>query len=324
MKAITGLSNFAQKYFALLIVIFVVVAYFVPQYFAWFGAYLTLLLGIVMFGMGLTLKLTDFKLVFVKPVPVLAGVAAQYLVMPFAAFGLAYLFQLPPELAAGLVLLGCVPGGTASNVMTYIAKGDVPLSICMTSISTVLAPIMTPLLLLLLAGQWMPVDPFAMFKSIFQVIIIPIALGLIVKRLFPKAVEKSLAALPLVSITAILIIGAAVVAANAGNIAVVTFPLVASIMLHNFIGLGLGYSVAKLLKLDARKKRAFSLEVGMQNSALSVQLATVHLNPLAAIPGVGGAIWHQISGPLIASYWSRKKVADIQEEEINAEPVKVG
>ncbi|WP_047985591.1 bile acid:sodium symporter family protein [Ornithinibacillus californiensis] len=323
MKAITGLSNFAQKYFALLIVIFVVVAYFVPQYFAWFGAYLTLLLGIVMFGMGLTLKLTDFKLVFVKPVPVLAGVAAQYLVMPFAAFGLAYLFQLPPELAAGLVLLGCVPGGTASNVMTYIAKGDVPLSICMTSISTVLAPIMTPLLLLLLAGQWMPVDPFAMFKSIFQVIIIPIALGLIVKRLFPKAVEKSLAALPLVSITAILIIGAAVVAANAGNIAVVTFPLVASIMLHNFIGLGLGYSIGKLLKLDTRKKRAVALEVGMQNSALSVQLATVHLNPLAAIPGVGGAIWHQISGPLIASYWSRKKVADIQED-IIAEPEKVG
>lgn len=314
MKIVTRLSEFAQKYFALLIIILVVVAYFVPTYFAWFGAYLTILLGIVMFGMGLTLKLSDFKLVFVKPMPVLAGLAAQYLIMPFTAFGLAYLFQLPPELAAGLVLLGCVPGGTASNVMTYIAKGDVPLSICMTSISTVLAPIMTPTLLLLLAGQWMPVDPIAMFKSIFQVIIIPIALGLIVKRFFPIAVEKSLAALPLVSIIAILIIGAAVVAANANNLSVVTFSLVASIMLHNIIGFGLGYLIARLLKLDAPKKRAISLEVGMQNSALSVQLATVHLNPLSAIPGVGGAIWHQISGPLISSYWARKKIEKEQDD----------
>lgn len=310
MKAITRFSDVAQKYFALLLIVFVVTAYFLPQYFAWFSFHLTLLLGIVMFGMGLTLKLEDFKIVFIKPLPVITGVMAQYVVMPFSAFFLAYILQLPAELAAGLVLLGCVPGGTASNVMTYIAKGDVALSICMTSISTLLSPIMTPTLLLLLAGQWMPVDAIAMFKSIIQVIIIPIALGLLVKRFFPVAVEKSLAALPLISILAILIIGAAVVAANTDNLSAVTFSLVLGILLHNIVGLALGYGIARMLKMDTPKKRAISLEVGMQNSALSVQLATIHLHPLSALAGVGGAICHQITGPLLASYWARKSMVN--------------
>lgn len=139
-----------------------------------------------MFGMGLTLKASDFKLVFTKPIPVLIGVVAQFSIMPTVAFVIAYLLKLPAEIAAGLVLLGSVPGGTASNVMVYLAKGNLPLSITMTSVSTLLAPIMTPLLLLIFAGQWLPVDPMSMFMSIVQVIVIPIILGLLVNKYFPN------------------------------------------------------------------------------------------------------------------------------------------
>ncbi len=159
MDVINKISNIAGKYFALIIIIFSVIAFLVPEWFSSFGSYITILLGVVMFGMGLTLKASDFKLVFTKPIPVLIGVVAQFSIMPTVAFVIAYLLKLPAEIAAGLVLLGSVPGGTASNVMVYLAKGNLPLSITMTSVSTLLAPIMTPLLLLIFAGQWLPVDP---------------------------------------------------------------------------------------------------------------------------------------------------------------------
>lgn len=306
MNTLAKISDIAAKYMSVFIIVVVLVAYYLPEYFAWLGGYLTILLGIVMFGMGLTLKASDFKIVLTKPLPVIIGMIAQYTIMPLSAFALAHLMNLPPALAAGLMLLGCVPGGTASNVMVYLARGDVALSIAMTSISTLIAPIMTPTLLLLLAGQWMPVDPVAMFMSIIQVIIIPIILGLLAKRLFPNIIEKSLAAVPLISIVAILIIGAAVMAGNAENIASAGILLFVAIIIQNMVGLALGYFLAYLCKLDYNKKKAVSLEVGMQNSALSAQLATVHLEPISALAGVGAAIWHQISGPIVASYWASK------------------
>src|SRR5699024_6824648 len=176
------ISSLAGKYFAFLVIIVAVIAYLIPDSFLFLGQYITILLGIVMFGMGLTLEPVDFKLVLTKPLSIIGGVLAQFIIMPLAAFIIAYLLKLPPELAAGLVLLGSVPGGTASNVMVYLARGNLPLSITMTSFSTLLAPIVTPLLLLLLAGQWLPVDPVSMFMSIIQVIIIPILLGFIVRR----------------------------------------------------------------------------------------------------------------------------------------------
>lgn len=192
MKTLEKISALAGKYFAVLVIIAAVISFIFPSVFLVFGSFITLLLGVVMFGMGLTLKPVDFKLVVTKPLPVIIGIAAQYTIMPLVAFGIAYLLRLPPELAAGLVLLGSVPGGTASNVMVYLARGNVALSVAMTSFSTMLAPIMTPLLLYLLAGQWLPVNPVAMFLSIIQVIIIPIILGFLVQRFFPVAVEKVL------------------------------------------------------------------------------------------------------------------------------------
>lgn len=308
MRILEKLSALAGKYFAVLVIFAAVIAYIFPSTFVVFGAYITILLGIVMFGMGLTLKPVDFKLVFTNPLPVIVGIASQYIIMPFVAFGLAYLLRLPPELAAGLVLLGSVPGGTASNVMVYLARGNVALSVAMTSLSTMMAPIMTPLLLYLLAGAWLPVDPIAMFMSIIQVIIIPIVLGLLVKRFFPVAVDKSVTVVPLISVTAILIIVTAVTAANAANVIAAGFLVFIAVFLHNGFGLLLGYTVALAMGLNENDRRAISIEIGMQNSGLGVTLATAHFTPLAALPSVWAAIWHNISGPILATFWANKAV----------------
>lgn len=261
-----------------------------------------------MFGMGLTLEAVDFKLIFTKPIPVLIGVLAQFSIMPLTAFAVAYAMNLPAEFAAGLVLLGSVPGGTASNVMVYLARGNLPLSITMTSFSTILAPIITPLLLLWLAGQWMPIDALSMFMSIVQVIIIPIVLGLIVRKIMPSFVDKGVKVVPLISVVAIMIIVSAVVSGNVETISSAGLLLFIAVFFHNTIGLLLGYYTARLLGLSESDRRAISIEVGMQNSGLGVALATTHFGPLAALPSALAAVWHNISGPVIASIWSKKKV----------------
>lgn len=309
MKILEKLSALAGKYFAVLVILTAVIAFIFPSVFVIFGSYITVLLGIVMFGMGLTLKPVDFKLVFTKPLPVIIGICAQYTIMPLIAFGIAYLLKLPAELAAGLVLLGSVPGGTASNVMVYLARGNVALSVAMTSFSTMLAPVMTPLLLFLLAGKWMPVNPVAMFMSIIQVIIIPIILGFLVQRFFPVAVDKSVSVVPLISVLAILIIVSAVTAANAENVITAGFLAFVAVFLHNGFGLLLGYLAALAMKLSEDDRRAISIEVGMQNSGLGVTLASAHFTPLAALPSVWGAIWHNISGPILATIWANKSIS---------------
>ncbi|TDL30789.1 bile acid:sodium symporter family protein [Jeotgalibacillus sp. S-D1] len=313
MNTLSKVSTIAGKYFAVWVIAAALLAFFVPGIFSAFGGYITILLGIVMFGMGLTLKPVDFKVVAKRPIPVVLGVLAQFVIMPLGAFTIAFVLNLPAQLAAGLVLLGSVPGGTASNVMVYLAKGNLALSVAMTSLSTLLAPIATPLLLLLLVGQWMPVDALAMFTSIVQVIIIPIVLGFVIQRLAPKAVEASLSVIPLISVVAILIIVGVVTGANGPNVISAGWIVFAAVFLHNGFGLLLGYLIALALGLKEDDRRAISLEVGMQNSGLGVALATAHFSPLAALPSVWGAIWHNISGPLLATIWSKK--ARVEEDD---------
>lgn len=308
MKLLETISSIAGKYFAVWVIAVATVAFFVPRPFIVLGSYIAILLGVVMFGMGLTLKPVDFKLIAKKPVPVLIGVATQYVIMPLVALSIAYLLGLPSELAAGLVLLGSVPGGTASNVMVYLAKGNLALSVAMTSLSTMLAPILTPLILLGLAGQWLPIDPVAMFISIVQIIIIPIMLGVFIRKTFPNTVEKSTTVVPLISVVAIMVIVAAVVSANVESITTSGLLIFSAVMLHNLIGLSLGYLVAFLMNLDESKRRAISIEVGMQNSGLGVALAAAHFGPLAALPNVIAAVWHNISGPILATFWSKRNV----------------
>ena len=314
MQQLEKLSGFAGKYFAVWVMAAAIIAFFIPDAFVFLGGYITILLGVVMFGMGLTLEPVDFKLMLTNPIPVIIGVLAQFIIMPLVALGIAYMMNLPPELAAGLVLLGSVPGGTASNVMVYLARGNLPLSITMTSFSTFLAPLVTPFLLLGLAGQWMPVNAMDMFLSIVQVIIVPIALGFIVKKIMPTAVDKSINVVPLISILAIVIIVAAVVSGNVDTIASAGFVLFIAVFLHNGAGLMLGYAAAWLSGLKESDRRAIAIEVGMQNSGLGVALATAHLGAMAALPSAIAAVWHNISGPILATFWSKRKTDDINKE----------
>ena len=266
------------------------------------------LLGVVMFGMGLTLNLNDFKIVFSRPKDVIIGCLAQFTIMPLLAWGLAIVFQLDEALALGVVLVGCCPGGTASNVITYLAKGDLALSVGMTGVSTLLAPLLTPLLTWALAGKSVDVDVAGMLLSILWVVILPIVVGLTVKWIWPKFTEKATDYLPAISSIAISLIVAIVIGANANKLMAGGLIIVVVVMLHNLSGLGLGYLIGRVLGLSEPKKRAISIEVGMQNSGLASSLATIHFAtyPLATIPGAIFSVWHNISGAMVA-YFYRKK-----------------
>ena len=266
------------------------------------------LLGVVMFGMGLTLNLQDFKIVFSRPKDVIIGCMAQFTVMPLLAWTLVRLFSLDEALALGVVLVGCCPGGTASNVITYLAKGDLALSVGMTGVSTLLAPFLTPLLTWALAGKSVNVDVVGMLLSILWVVIVPIVIGLIVKWLWPKFTEQATDYLPAFSSIAIATIVAIIIAANASKLLAGGMIIIVVVALHNICGLALGYLIGRLLRLTEPKKRAISIEVGMQNSGLASSLATIHFAayPQATIPGAIFSVWHNISGTIVAYFYTRK------------------
>lgn len=313
LRTLERLSSFFGNTFAIWVLLFAGAAFIYPEGFTWIADYIVWLLGIIMFGMGLTLSGEDFKEVARRPKDVAIGVAAQFIIMPLLAFGLASLLPLSPEVAVGVILVGCCPGGTASNVMTYLAKGDTALSVAVTSVSTVLAPVLTPSLILLFASQWLPVSPGALFMSIAQMIILPIVLGIVVKMLFGKKVEAGVKALPLVSVVCIVAIVGAVVGGSKEQIASTGLAIFAVVVIHNMLGLLLGYWVARLMKMSPPKQKAISIEVGMQNSALGAGLANVHFSPLAAVPSAIFSVWHNISGALVATYY-RKRAEKEQTE----------
>ena len=270
---------------------------------------ISVLLGIVMFGMGMATKLDDFKIVFSRPRDIALGCAAQFTIMPALAWCLARLFGLDEALTLGVVLVGCCPGGTASNVMTYLAKGDLALSVGMTGVSTVLAPFLTPALTLLLAGQTVKVDAVGMFVGILWIVILPIGLGLAAKRFFPKATERAVRFMPTVSSVAIAVIIALVIAANARHLATGGWTVLLVVILHNVCGLALGYLIAAALRLAEPKRRALCIEVGMQNSGLAASLAAAHFAayPMAAVPGAIFSVWHNVSGALVARLFARRR-----------------
>ena len=271
------------------------------------------LLGIIMFGMGMALKPVDFRIVLSRPRDVIIGCLAQFTIMPLLALALSWLFALDEALAVGVILVGCCPGGTASNVITYLAKGDLALSVGMTATSTLLAPVVTPSLVWLLAGKSVDVDVAGMLLSILWVVILPIVAGLTVKWLWPKFTEKATAYLPAVSSLAIAFIVLIVISANAHKLLVGGIVIVAVVVLHNLCGLGLGYLIGRLLCLPAPKRKAISIEVGMQNSGLASSLATLHFAayPMATIPGAIFSVWHNISGAIVARLYARNDKSDL-------------
>lgn len=310
MAFLERVASFAGRWFALLVLAGAVAGMLLPERTAALAPHIALLLGVIMFGMGLTMRPADFAIVAKHPTAVLLGVAAQFVVMPLLGWGIAHLFGLEPLLVVGMVLVGSSPGGTASNVIVYLARGDVALSVAMTSLSTLLAPLVTPLLVLGLAGSTLPVDAGGLFVSILEIVLVPVLLGLALRALAGRLVARVLPLLPLVSVGGIVVVVAAVVGANAGTVASTGLLLGAAVVLHNLCGLALGYGVGRATGLPESARRAVAIEVGMQNSGLASALAAAHFAPLAALPGALFSVWHNMSGALAATLWARRPTAE--------------
>lgn len=308
MKAFEKISDFFGKYMALIVLVIAALALFVPGSCLWVQtAWVNYLLMVVMFGMGLTLKLEDFKLVFTRPKDILIGCIAQFTMMPLLAFVLGKVFSLDAALLAGVVLVGTCPGGTSSNVITYLSKGDVALSVGMTSVNTLLAPILTPAITYLLLRTTVSVDPISMFLSIVKVVIIPITLGFIINKLFGKATQKLVKVLPSISVIAICLIVAAVVSHNSEKIMATGIIVFVVVILHNLLGYACGFGLGKLLHMSIPKTKAISIEIGMQNSGLATSLAGSAFPNLAmaTVPGAIFSVWHNISGAILANIYNR-------------------
>lgn len=321
MKTLERVSGFVGKWMAAIVIAVAALALFKPEACSWIStSWINYLLGVVMFGMGLTLKPSDFAVVFRRPKDVVIGAVLQFTLMPLIAYALTVVFRLPAELAVGVILVGTCPGGTSSNVMAYLSHGDVALSVSMTAVSTILAPIMTPLLTLLYAGKTVDVNVAAMFISVVEVVLLPIVIGFVVNYFFSKFTQKAVKALPLVSTVAIVMIVAAVVSANSARIMTSGALILAVVICHNLLGYASGYGLAKLLRLDTTKCRAISIEVGMQNSGLATSLAATHFAqyPLATIPGAVFSVWHNISGALLASFFNHQSAKQAEEQKTAA------
>ena len=304
MKTLKQISNFFGKYMSVIVLVVAAVSLFFPKSVSFIKTtYVNYLLMTAMFCMGITLKVEDFKVLFTRPKDIAIGAIAQFTIMPLLAFLLSLAFRLPPELAIGVILVGTCPGGISSNVITYLAKGDVPLSVGMTSVSTILAPLATPLLTLLYAGEKIDVNAVSMFISILQVVILPIVLGFIINKFFHKFVEHFKDVLPLISVVAVVAIVAAVVSANSQRLMQVGHLVVIVIIIHNTLGYMLGYFLGKVCKFNNAKCKTISIEVGMQNAGLASSLASTHFAymALAAVPGAIRSVWHCISGSIVAN-----------------------
>ncbi len=305
-------KEFFIKYMALIVLLIAIVALFAPQSALWIStSWINYLLMVVMFGMGMTLKPESFVLIFKRPKDILCGIFSQYTIMPLLALGLSRMFGLDEALTTGVILVGTCPGGTASNVITYFSKGDIALSVSMTSINTLLAPILTPLVTYLLLSTTVEVNIASMLLAIVNVILIPIVLGFIINRFFSAATQKMVDLLPVTSVVAICMIVATVVAHNAEKIYTCGFLVLSVVILHNILGYLCGFTFGKLLKMEPAKVKAFSIEIGMQNSGLATSLAASSFPTLAmaTVPGAIFSVWHNLSGAILAEiyrHWNDK------------------
>lgn len=314
-------SRLLARRASVFVVLTAVVTYFVPSLFEWVkGDVQTLILGFIMLTMGLTLTTQDFKVLFSRPLDILIGAAAQFTIMPLVAFGLAWLFSLVPAFAPyskamtiGILLVGCCPGGVSSNIMSYLCKGDVAYSVGMTCASTILAPLMTPLLMLWLAGAQIDVDALGMFKQILIVTIMPIAVGFFLnvwlgsKEVFSK-IQTVMPGMSVVGLACI--VGGVIttihepLVSNGIKLFLLTFGMVFA---HNSIGYLLGYGVGAMFHFNTAKRRTISIEVGMQNAGLGTNLATtffVATCPLSVVPCAISCAWHSISGTILAGLFA--------------------
>lgn len=266
-------------------------------------------LGIIMLGMGITLSLDDFKKVLTMPKSVATGMAAQFILMPLCAWTIANVLDLPVPFKVGLILVSCCPGGTASNVVTYLARANVALSVLMTMCSTAAAIFLTPLLTEWLAGQYVPVDGWQLFLSMIKIVLLPLVLGITLHHLFPKAVKYVLPVGPLVAVIVIALICASIIGSNAEAVKESGLKLLGAIILLHTTAFVSGYGFAWLFGYGPLIRRTISIEVGMQNSGLATVLAKSHFaNPLTAIPCAISAVTHSVIGSIVAAYWRTRPV----------------
>lgn len=305
--------KFIEKYYFIIILLSVAVSLVFPNSFQWvlsnYGGVniLNLLLSIVLFTMGTTLKVEDFTNVFKKPKEISVGIATQYIAMPLIALALAKIFSLNEALTVGLILVGTVPGGTASDVITFLSNGDVALSVSLTAISTVIAPIITPLITLILIGNQIHFNPVDMFLSIIEIVIIPIMIGLILNYKFPDFCERLKVYLPALSAIVICLIVAGVIGANKQAILTSSSIIILVIMMQYFIAMMIGFGVGYLAGMDRKQMVTVAIELAFQNSGLSTGLAKAHFPSLAqaTVPGALYSVWQNFAGSILAYVFRR-------------------
>ncbi|WP_226480791.1 bile acid:sodium symporter family protein [Natrinema amylolyticum] len=308
-RSLELIGNFTSKYFVVWVLVVSPLALYSPEAFTWIAPYITPLLGIIMLGMGLTLTPEDFRRILERPRDVFIGAMGQWILMPTIAYALVVALGLPEEIGIGLILVGAAPGGTASNVMTYLGRGDVALSVSITSLTTIAAPLVMPAWIVLLAGESITVTFAEMATSIVQVVLLPVIGGLALRYVLdeyaPAVARAGLSIFPAISVVAIVAIVAAVVGLSVETILGASVLVFLAVVLHNGLGLGAGYAVGHAANMAEDRARACAFEVGLQNSGLAVALATAHFSPSAALIPALFSVWHNVSGPALATLFTR-------------------
>ena len=307
-------QNLIERYFLVLVLAVSAIALWKPTGFIWMKPHIPKLLGVIMFGMGVSLKFSDFKKIWNDKHLLLLGVSMQFIVMPLLALLVSLVFHLSEEIFIGMILVGACPGGTASNVMAYLSKADLALSVTLTLCSTLLAPVVTPAIVYLILSHQIEISFLSMMKSVFWIVIFPLFDGLVLRHFLYKYVQKYIAFFPALSIVCITLIIGCVVGLNQQLL--LTFPvlILVAVILHNTMGMGIGYGVARLFKASHDNARTLAFEVGMQNSGLAVSLATQFFTVASALPGAIFSIIHNISGVSLASWWGRRVVSTQPDE----------
>jgi BASS family bile acid:Na+ symporter len=306
----TKILSFYTKYFAVWVILFGVLAYFLPAPFVALKPYNEWFFALTMFGIGAVLEIDDFKRIAQRPLIVLIGSCAQFTIMPLGAFFLVKLFAFPPEIAVGLILTGSAPGAMASNVMSYIAKADTAYSVSLTTVSTLLCPLLTPGLTLLLAGSLLEVKFFKMVLFVTMTVVVPLLFGFGVRHYFRDRIKKIVSIFPAISVTFIIFICSLVIALNKGRLIMITGPILAAGVILNIYGMLTGYGVGSLFKMAYRRRRTLSIEIGMQNAGLGTVLALKHFNEKTAIPAAIFVFICIITASIMAEVWQKRKVTE--------------
>lgn len=308
LSVLRRLSVVLTRFMGVIIIAFSALALWQPWIFSWVAPHISAMLGIIMLGMGMTLHWQDFSHVLRHPRDLGLGLVVQFGCMPLLAFALCHVFALPPELAMGMILVGTAPGGTASNVLTFIARGDVAFSVAMTAAATLVSLLLTPPLTWLLGGVWVPVDMGGLFWSIVKIVLVPVLLGLLLHHFQRGLVDRLMPFLPLASALVIILVIAGIIAVNAQNILSAGPAIFAAVIAHNLLGLAVGWFAACRLRFAPPRRRALAIEIGTQNSGLATALALAHFTPAAAIAGALFSVWQNISGALLSNFWATRPV----------------